>query len=246
MGVALSFGRGWPYYLAADNVVETQEFLDGLRTKEKAALLDFARPLAKVIGQIDTLTPAQLLRNLLDASGYRTRLTSSPTPENHERLANLDELGAYVAHLSSVPGRVGLGRALEEIALETPQDGMAEGSVAIVTMHQAKGLEWPIVFLAGMEDGLFPNRRALEDGKERIDEERRLAYVGMTRAMDRLYLTRARLRHRYDGSPQPTRPSRYLDDIPPELAVQLSSPAAAHAPLELPGHVQPALKASNT
>jgi DNA helicase-2/ATP-dependent DNA helicase PcrA len=111
---------------------------------------------------------------------------------------------------------------LDHAALVSDADQVDENAqVLLLTMHNAKGLEFPVVFLAGMEEGLFPHSRSRDD-KDQLEEERRLCYVAMTRAMRRLYLTGARIRRRFGGSPpEPCQPSRFLDEIPSSLVERL-------------------------
>ena len=119
---------------------------------------------------------------------------------------------------------------LEQVALvadadQVPSDDGSEGVVTLMTLHTAKGLEFPVVFLTGLEDGVFPHMRSMGDPKE-LEEERRLAYVGITRAEKRLYLSRANVRSAW-GAPEYNPPSRFLDDVSPELIDWHGVPAGA-------------------
>jgi len=139
--------------------------------------------------------------------------------DGEERWANLLELRSVTTRYDDLSPDDALDRLLEETALVADQDSY-EGdadAVTLITLHAAKGLEFPVVFIAGLEEGLFPHSRALDDEKE-LEEERRLAYVGMTRAMRRLYLSHAWRRATW-GMGQPSVPSRFLLEIPAELMV---------------------------
>ena len=139
--------------------------------------------------------------------------------DGEERWANLLELRSVTTRYDDLEPEDALDRLLEETALVADQDSY-EGdadAVTLITLHAAKGLEFPVVFIAGLEEGVFPHSRALDDEKE-LEEERRLAYVGMTRAMRRLFLSHAWRRATW-GMGQPSVPSRFLLEIPAELMV---------------------------
>jgi DNA helicase-2/ATP-dependent DNA helicase PcrA len=139
--------------------------------------------------------------------------------DGEDRWANLLELRSVTTRYDDLEPEDALDRLLEETALVADQDtyeGDAD-AVTLITLHAAKGLEFPVVFIAGLEEGVFPHSRALDDEKE-LEEERRLAYVGMTRAMRRLYLSHAWRRATW-GMGQPSVPSRFLLEIPAELMV---------------------------
>jgi len=158
----------------------------------------------------------QLLDAVLDESGY-ARAVRDGTEEGEDRWANIMELRTVAyAYAGMEPGE-GLSRLLEEVALVSDLDDMREQSDAptLLTLHMAKGLEFPVVFIVGLEEGIFPHSRSLEDPDD-MAEERRLFYVGVTRAKDRLYLLRAFRRTLY-GNEQMNEPSRFLSDIPAQL-----------------------------
>jgi DNA helicase-2/ATP-dependent DNA helicase PcrA len=139
--------------------------------------------------------------------------------DGEDRWANLLELRSVTTRYDDLEPEDALDRLLEETALVADQDSY-EGdadAVTLITLHAAKGLEFPVVFIAGLEEGVFPHSRALDDEKE-LEEERRLAYVGMTRAMKRLFLSHAWRRATW-GMGQPSVPSRFLLEIPAELMV---------------------------
>ncbi len=154
-------------------------------------------------------------------------LEEEATPESQSRIENLRELvnAAQDAHERGET----LTEFLDHAALVSDTDKYdPESRVTLMTLHAAKGLEFPLVFLAGMEEGLFPHSRTINDG-EGLEEERRLCYVGMTRAMDALLVTRARFRRRYgNDSPEHSTPSRFLGEIPGHLIEDLSAPVPAN------------------
>ena len=187
-----------------------------------------AKSAAAFWGLIETLRAAEargasqadILEELLDRTGYLAELRRSEDPQDASRVENLAELHS-VAGAFAADAPVGtLADFLERVALvadsdQVPAEGERGGQVTLMTVHTAKGLEFPVVFVTGMEDGTFPHQRSLGDESE-LEEERRLAYVAITRARERLYLTRAAVRSAW-GTPQEMPPSRFLDDIPAEL-----------------------------
>ena len=170
----------------------------------------------------------ELLDEVLEASGYRAMLADG-SEEGEERWANLLELRSVTTRYDDLTPEDALDRLLEETALVADQDSY-EGdadAVTLITLHAAKGLEFPVVFIAGLEEGVFPHSRALDDEKE-LEEERRLAYVGITRAKRRLYLSHAWRRATW-GMGQASIPSRFLLEIPAELMVGPQLVAATDA-----------------
>ncbi|TDC30371.1 DNA helicase PcrA, partial [Micromonospora sp. 15K316] len=186
------------------------------------ALLDGARELA------ETGTPEEVLEALLTRSGYLSELEESIDPQDAGRVDNLQELVSvareYTERIEATGDegeRATLAGFLEQVALVADADQVPtddpehQGVVTLMTLHTAKGLEFPVVFLTGLEDGVFPHLRSLGDTRE-LEEERRLAYVGITRARQRLYLSRAVTRSAW-GQPAYNPPSRFLEELPPEL-----------------------------
>ena len=187
-----------------------------------------AKSAAAFWGLIETLRAAEargasqadILEEVLDRTGYLAELRRSEDPQDASRVENLAELHSVAgAFAADAPGGT-LADFLERVALvadsdQVPAEGERGGQVTLMTVHTAKGLEFPAVFVTGMEDGTFPHQRSLGDESE-LEEERRLAYVAITRARERLYLTRAAVRSAW-GTPQEMPPSRFLDDIPAEL-----------------------------
>ena len=176
----------------------------------------------------DAATLPELIKFLNDRSGYIRALEEEATPESFSRIENLKEL-ANAAQDAQLRGET-LHEFLDHAALVSDADQYsAEAKVTLMTLHAAKGLEFPLVFLAGMEEGLFPHSRTLTDPTG-LEEERRLCYVGMTRAMDTLVMTRARYRRRYGNDmPEASIASRFLEEVPGRLVEDLGSPPARPA-----------------
>jgi DNA helicase II / ATP-dependent DNA helicase PcrA len=177
---------------------------------------------------------------VLDRTGYLAELQAERTVEALGRVEVLEELGSVVREFEerrSTAGGVGptgpqaLADFLESVTLVSDADQLededAQGSVTLMTLHTAKGLEYPVVFLVGLEDGVFPHVRSLSDPQQ-LEEERRLAYVGFTRAQDRLYLSHAEHRTLWGGTSY-NPPSRFLDDLPPALIEQRGATRATSA-----------------
>jgi DNA helicase II / ATP-dependent DNA helicase PcrA len=173
----------------------------------------------------DAATLPELIKFLNDRSGYIRALEEEATPESFSRIENLKEL-ANAAQDAQERGET-LHEFLDHAALVSDADSYSEeAKVTLMTLHAAKGLEFPLVFLTGMEEGLFPHSRTLNDPTG-LEEERRLCYVGMTRAMDTLVMTRARYRRRYGSDmPEPSIASRFLEEVPARLVEDLGSPPA--------------------
>ncbi|MFD7818075.1 DNA helicase PcrA [Streptomyces sp. NPDC059785] len=165
--------------------------------------------------------PATVLEAVLERTGYLAELQASTDPQDETRIENLQELAAVALEFEQESGEDeeagSLSDFLERVALvadsdQIPDEEDGNGVITLMTLHTAKGLEFPVVFLTGMEDGVFPHMRALGQTKE-LEEERRLAYVGITRARERLYLTRSSMRSAW-GQPSYNPPSRFLEEIP--------------------------------
>ncbi|MFF3288173.1 DNA helicase PcrA [Streptomyces sp. NPDC003023] len=182
--------------------------------------------------------PAVVLEAVLERTGYLAELQASTDPQDETRIENLQELAAVALEFEQDRGEEEgtgtLAEFLEKVALVADSDQIpdedAEGTgvITLMTLHTAKGLEFPVVFLTGMEDGVFPHMRALGQTKE-LEEERRLAYVGITRARERLYLTRSSMRSAW-GQPSYNPPSRFLEEIPGQhLTWKRTGPMAAPA-----------------
>jgi DNA helicase-2/ATP-dependent DNA helicase PcrA len=174
----------------------------------------------------DPATLPELIKFIIDRTGYIKALETEGTPESFSRIENLKEL-ANAAHDAEVRGET-LADFLDHAALASDADQYDPSArVTLMTLHSAKGLEFPLVFLAGLEEGLFPHSRTLNNPEE-LEEERRLCYVGMTRAMNTLILTRANFRRRYgNDAPEMSVPSRFLEEVPNQLIENLGSTRAA-------------------
>ncbi len=168
----------------------------------------------------DAATLPELIRFLIDRTGYIKALEAEGSPEAFSRIENLKEL-ANAAHDAETRSET-LADFLDHAALASDADQFdPDARVTLMTLHAAKGLEFPLVFLAGLEDGLFPHSRTLNNPDE-LEEERRLCYVGMTRAMNTLVLTQAHYRRRYgNDAPEMSVPSRFLSEVPNELVENL-------------------------
>ncbi len=220
-----------------------------LSRSARTALTGFSQ-LMQGLGERARTEPAsRVVAEVIQASGYRAMLLDG-TPEGEDRVANLDELIGFASEYSDEQPPEGLMHFLEQVALVSDVDGYDEtgSGVTLITLHQVKGLEFSNVFLTGMEERLLPHARAMEDGDGGIEEERRLAYVGITRARTRLYLSHAARRHLY-GTQQIAEPSRFLKDIPQELLVTSSRrssygygaiyPSTSTGPGSMPGREPP-------
>jgi len=168
----------------------------------------------------DAASLPELIRFIIDRTGYIKALETEGTPEAFSRIENLKEL-ANAAHDAEARGET-LAEFLDHAALASDTDQFdPDARVTLMTLHAAKGLEFPLVFLAGLEEGLFPHSRTLVNPDE-LEEERRLCYVGMTRAMNTLILTRADYRRRYgNDAPERSIPSRFLEEVPSQLVENL-------------------------
>ncbi|MEP6761058.1 MAG: DNA helicase PcrA [Sporichthyaceae bacterium] len=194
----------------------------GLATRSLAAVQGFRQLMDDLRVLVEAGTgPATVLEAVLERSGYLAELTRSQDPQDETRLENLQELVAVAREFEEASEGGTLTDFLEQVALVADADQIPDpdsesgGVVTLMTLHTAKGLEFPVVFLTGLEDGIFPHMRSLGDAAE-LEEERRLAYVGITRAQERLYLSRAAVRSAW-GAPQFNPPSRFLDEVPGEL-----------------------------
>ena len=190
---------------------------DAIGPAAMAALHGFAAMMERLSADAQRVPLTVLLEHLLEETGYREMLQDG-TQEGNERWANVLELAGLAGEYADVPAPDGLVQFLENVALVSDVDTMREDAqgVTLITLHMVKGLEFGVVFIAGMEEGLLPHSRALEEGDAGIAEERRLTYVGITRARRRLYLLHAFRRHLY-GTAQLAEASRFLGEIPGEM-----------------------------
>ncbi len=195
----------------------------GLGAAAVRSLGRFTEMLEELREGIEGRPVADLLEDVLGRTDYLETLRAERTVEAEGRVENLEELigvaREFDANRKSEEGSAtpALEEFLQEVSLYTDQDGLSEdeGKVTLMTLHNAKGLEYEAAFVIGCEEGTFPHSRALEEGSE--GEERRLCYVGITRARRSLWMTNARTRRMYGGRPDPTVPSRFLDELPEQL-----------------------------
>jgi DNA helicase II / ATP-dependent DNA helicase PcrA len=203
--------RGIPLYDAAGEMLATG-LLSGAaagKVKQFYSLVEDLRGLAT------TSSVAELIRELIRRTNFLDQYGT--TGEDEMRRQNIQEVITAADDFEERAQDASLASFLDQTALIADQDTLIDdaGRVVLMTLHTSKGLEFPVVFVSGMEDGIFPHRRAFEDASE-LEEERRLCYVGMTRAKDRLFLTAA-VRRRIYGTELYNPPSMFLQDIPPEL-----------------------------
>jgi DNA helicase-2/ATP-dependent DNA helicase PcrA len=191
-----------------------------LSTRSQSSLVNFRNLIQELSLVASQSTLPEVIRFLLDRTGYKRMLQQEKTPEAETRLENLDEL-ATAASEAAERGE-SLADFLDHAALVADADSIDETApITLMTLHNAKGLEFPLVIVSGMELGLFPHSRSL-DSPDALEEERRLCYVGMTRARKRLILTWARYRRRFGGGEQErSTPSWFLSEVPANLVVDL-------------------------
>jgi ATP-dependent DNA helicase UvrD/PcrA len=199
----------WDVALAAEDV-------PGLGAAAIKAVSRFMSTMERLRERAESASVGDLLSELLNEVGYIEALRAERTIESEGRLENLEELVSVAREYDATQEEGTLEEFLQQIALFSEQDNLRsdEGIVTLMTLHNAKGLEFPVVFMIGCEDGVFPHMRAIESGD--LEEERRLCYVGITRAKRELYLTHARVRALY-GAREWNVPSRFLAEIPDEL-----------------------------
>jgi DNA helicase-2/ATP-dependent DNA helicase PcrA len=211
---AISFGAA----------LDRADVVPGLAARSLASIQNFTALLTELRGVAagPDGTPGAVLEAVLDRTGYLRELEVSRDPQDESRVDNLRELVSVAREFeeqrAGTDEATSLDAFLEQVSLVADADSVPDASggvVTLMTLHTAKGLEFPVVFLTGMEDGVFPHMRALSDLAE-LSEERRLAYVGITRARSRLYLSRALSRSAW-GAPAWNPPSRFLEEIPPDL-----------------------------
>nr|MDP8943900.1 UvrD-helicase domain-containing protein [Actinomycetota bacterium] len=206
--------------LGAAQVKAVRRFMSTMERLRERAEAEPAEPAKRA-------SVGELLEDVLRETGYTEALEAERTIEAQGRLENLEELVGVAREYDATADEPSVAEFLQQIALFSDQDALRtdEGVLTLMTLHNAKGLEFPVVFIIGCEDGVFPHSRAIESGD--LEEERRLCYVGITRAKRELYLTFARMRSLY-GSRDWCLPSRFLDEIPAELTDrEPEAPAAA-------------------
>jgi DNA helicase-2/ATP-dependent DNA helicase PcrA len=216
--------RGITFWQGLNRCSEAQE----VPSRAAGSILQFVSMMNALSVLVEAKTkPSVIIEAILEQSGLLVELEASADPQDEVRVENLKELVAVAMEYEERPFEslvedevISLAGFLEKVALVADADEIPEGEdhggvVTLMTLHTAKGLEFPTVFLTGMEDGIFPHSRTFDD-KNEIEEERRLAYVGLTRAEQRLYISRAEYRSSW-GAPNYNPPSRFLDEIPEDL-----------------------------
>ncbi|OLN29810.1 DNA helicase PcrA [Desulfosporosinus metallidurans] len=219
-----------------DAILEA-EYIPELSTRAKKPLIGFAQTMHGLVNFAREASVSDLVEEILNKTGYKAILGAENTPEAETRLENLLEFLSVTAEYDAKAAQAaqnalndgseeeefvpGLSGFLEQVSLVADIDELdqAEEAVALMTMHSAKGLEFPVVFVVGMEDGIFPSSRSLMEPTV-LEEERRLCYVAITRAREKLYLCNAEMRMLY-GKTQYNQPSRFLEEIPSELMTEI-------------------------
>jgi len=201
----------------------------GLPMTPRAAksLIDFRRLIEGLAEQRDSVDLVELIDLVLERSGYRRHLEEE-ADRGEERLENIQEFRSAARDFLELGVQEALTAFLENVSLVSDIDSFEErpDAITLITLHQAKGLEFRVVFIVGMEEGILPHQRSIDSGDPaEMEEERRLCYVGITRAKERLYLLRA-FRRGFRGGSMPSIPSRFLADIPQDLIVAPPRPAA--------------------
>jgi DNA helicase-2/ATP-dependent DNA helicase PcrA len=197
-----------------------------LSERQKEHIKRFAQLIESFRKELEDKTVAELTKLVVEKSGYLDRLKAEGTIEALNRLENVNELLAAIGEFENMHPGASLDDFLAEVSLLTDIDVYDETSdaVTLMTLHNAKGLEFPIVFITGMEEGVFPHIRSLTEMQE-LEEERRLCYVGMTRAKEKLYLINALSRSIWGGSNY-NLPSRFLKEIPESLCQEIKAGAS--------------------
>jgi DNA helicase II / ATP-dependent DNA helicase PcrA len=199
-------------------ILSDETSVNTLAGRAAKAVNGFADVIKKWQGQVETLPVAELVQGIIEDSGYVQDLHTTGTDESQDRIENIQALyNAVLEFQEENEDNATLQGYLEKTSLSSDLDNLKEGdaAVSLMTLHASKGLEFPIVFLVGLEQGLFPNYRSMQDPAS-LEEERRLCYVGITRAQERLFISHARERRLY-GSREPAIRSQFLDELPTEL-----------------------------
>ena len=191
--------------------------VDSIKGKTKEKLEEFGILIFTLVAEMEDRTVLDILESILDRTGYLAQLEESTDPQDQARVENIGELLSVAKDFQDTNPSGTVEDFLEQVALVNDVDSFEqeESKVTLMTLHAAKGLEFPIVFLGGLEEGLFPHSRTLMNPEE-IEEERRLAYVGITRAEKELYISNATTRTVF-GRTNSYLPSRFIDEIPEEL-----------------------------
>ena len=219
LGALAAYGR--QHHLSLTESLQHIAEIAALNPRSRKQLGLFSTMIEALRAQLDELALPSLGMEVFEQSGYREMLRAEGTPEAEVREQNVDQLIADMTEFNQEEENPTLEEFLEAKSLMSPTDEMSddEEAITLMTLHSAKGLEFPIVFICGLEEDLFPTSRALEEARtnpESLEEERRLFYVGITRARERLYISLAERRFAF-GSFRESTPSRFVDEIPPDL-----------------------------
>ncbi|MBA7713806.1 ATP-dependent DNA helicase PcrA [subsurface metagenome] len=206
---------GVPEYRALQLIAESKEEPPPFSSRARQAMIGFLDQMEGLMTKSHELNLVDLLDLVIESSGYKQYILGGLDGE--ERWENILELRTVAEQYRELKPPSGLAAFLEGVTLVSDVDGLDEtvDTVTLITLHQAKGLEFPVVFIVGVEDGILPHFRSFDD-PEQMEEERRLCYVGVTRAKQKVYLVRA-FRRSLMGSSTVNSPSRFLSDIPPHL-----------------------------
>ncbi len=198
-------------------IIEDETSVKTLAGRSSKGVLTFAKLIKDCRETMETDSPSAMVKKVVEGSGYRDMLMKQNTEDAEDRVRNIDELTNAASQFEEENEDANLSSFLGSASLASDADSKDDEnqSVSLMTLHSSKGLEFPIVFLAGMEQGLFPNYRSLDDPSA-IEEERRLCYVGITRAQNQLFITHASARRLW-GSREPAIPSLFLAELPKEL-----------------------------
>ncbi|MEB3831074.1 DNA helicase PcrA [Phormidium sp. CCY1219] len=198
-------------------IIRDETSVKTIAGRSAKSVIEFAQIIKNWQAETHTLPALEIVQGVIDDSGYIAALKNEGTDEAENRIGNVEQLYSAIMQYAEEQEDESLAGFLANASLASDLDSLGEGeeAVSLLTLHAAKGLEFPVVFMVGMEDGLFPNFRSLNDARA-LEEERRLCYVGITRAQERLFLTHAAQRRLW-GSYETTRPSRFLAELPREL-----------------------------
>jgi len=201
-------------------VMQMLDSIDGLQTRARNALREFTAMIWKYIEMLDYVSASEIARGIVEEIGILRELKEEGTPESLARWENVQELLSAISEYNDEAEEPSLQQFLQEISLVADVDkwDTQKNSITLMTLHAAKGLEFPVVFVAGVEEGLLPLYDSFSNHQE-VEEERRLMYVGITRAMQKLYISSANVRYRYGDVTYPT-PSRFLSEIEQPFLVQ--------------------------
>jgi DNA helicase-2/ATP-dependent DNA helicase PcrA len=219
-------------------LLQQQDTVRMIVSRSYRSIQSFVDQMIRWMSLINAKRAADLIRQIIEESGYQAELQASGTDEDLDRLSNLQELINAADQYEAESEDSSLEGFLANAALSSADEGRGDDQekVMLMTLHGAKGLEFPVVFLVGLEDGLFPSHRSLNNPAD-LEEERRLMYVGITRAKSKLYLTSAQERRLY-GSPEYCVRSRFLDEIPEHLFLEEGKPKSKNKVV----HLQPRIR----